>query len=126
MAIKLINALLTVLYGIGAALILYWLLNKLAELLPSRLEDRLKPYFYILPAYFAITLYLLYPAIQTVINSFQDRTSEEWVGVQNYVDLLSSSGFRDTLFNTLLWILVVPAATVVLGLAVLLAEHAIF
>ncbi len=118
MAIKLINALLTVLYGIGAALILYWLLNKLAELLPSRLEDRLKPYFYILPAYFAITLYLLYPAIQTVINSFQDRTSEEWVGVQNYVDLLSSSGFRDTLFNTLLWILVVPAATVVLGLAV--------
>ncbi len=118
MAIKLIIALLTVLYGIGAALILYWLLNKLAELLPSRLEDRLKPYFYILPAYFAITLYLLYPAIQTVINSFQDRTSEEWVGVQNYVDLLSSSGFRDTLFNTLLWILVVPAATVVLGLAV--------
>ncbi len=118
MAIKLINALLTVLYGIGAALILYWLLNKLAELLPSRLEDRLKPYFYILPAYFAITLYLLYPAIQTVINSFQDRASEEWVGAQNYVDLLSSSGFRDTLFNTLLWILVVPAATVVLGLAV--------
>jgi alpha-glucoside transport system permease protein len=118
MAIKLFNALLTVLYGVGAALILYWLLNKLAELLPGRLEDRLKPYFYILPAYFAITLYLLYPAIQTVINSFQDRTSEEWVGVQNYVDLLSSSGFRDTLFNTLLWILVVPAATVVLGLAV--------
>ncbi len=118
MAIKLINALLTVLYGIGAALILYWLLNKLAELLPSRLEDRLKPYFYILPAYFAITIYLLYPAIQTVINSFQDRASEEWVGVQNYADLLSSSGFRDTLFNTLLWILVVPAATVVLGLAV--------
>jgi alpha-glucoside transport system permease protein len=118
MAIKLFNALLTVLYGVGAALILYWLLNKLAELLPGRLEDRLKPYFYILPAYFAITLYLLYPAIQTVINSFQDRTSEEWVGAQNYVDLLSSSGFRDTLFNTLLWILVVPAATVVLGLAV--------
>ena len=118
MAIKLFNALLTVLYGIGAALILYWLLNKLAELMPSRLEDRIKPYFYILPAYLAITLYLLYPAIQTVINSFQDRASEEWVGFQNYVDLLTSSGFRDTLFNTLLWILVVPAATVVLGLAV--------
>ncbi len=118
MAIKLINALLTVLYGIGAALILYWLLNKVAELLPSKWEERLKPYFYILPAYFAITLYLLDPAIQTVINSFQDRASEEWVGVQNYADLLSSSGFRDTLFNTLLWILVVPAATVVLGLAV--------
>jgi alpha-glucoside transport system permease protein len=118
MLIKLINAVLTVLYGVGAALILYWVLNKLAELLPPKLEERLKPYFYILPAYLAITVYLLYPAVQTVINSFQDRASESWVGFQNYTDLLTSSGFRDTLFNTLLWMLVVPAGTVVLGLAV--------
>jgi alpha-glucoside transport system permease protein len=118
MLIKLFNALLTVLYGVGAALILYWLLNKLAELLPGKLEDRIKPFFYILPAYLAISIYLLYPAIQTVINSFQDSASENWVGLQNYKDLLSSSGFRDTLFNTLLWLLVVPAATVVIGLAV--------
>ena len=118
MWIKMFNALLTVLYGVGAALIIYWALNKLAELLPGKAEDRLKPYFYILPAYLAISVYLLYPAIQTVINSFQDRTSEEWVGFANYTDLLSSSAFRDTLFNTLLWMLVVPAATVVLGLAV--------
>jgi alpha-glucoside transport system permease protein len=118
MLIKLFNALLTVLYGVGAALILYWLLNKLAELLPAKLEHRIKPFFYILPAYFAISLYLLYPAIQTVINSFQDRASEEWVGLQNYTDLLSSDAFRDTLLNTLLWMIVVPAATVVIGLAV--------
>jgi alpha-glucoside transport system permease protein len=116
--IKLLNALLTVLYGIGAALILYWALNKLAELLPGKLEARLKPYLYILPAYFAISVYLLYPAIQTIINSFQDRASEEWVGLANYTDLLSSSNFRDTLFNTFLWILIVPAATVVIGLVV--------
>jgi alpha-glucoside transport system permease protein len=118
MTIKLLNAFLTVLYGVGAALILYWALNKLAELLPAKAEARVKPYFYILPAYFAISVYLLYPAIQTVINSFQDRASEEWVGLENYTDLLSSSNFRDTLFNTFLWILIVPAATVVIGLAV--------
>jgi alpha-glucoside transport system permease protein len=118
MLIKLINAVLTVAYGVGAALALYWLLNKLAELLPPKLEERLKPYFFILPAYLAITVYLLYPAIQTVINSFQDRASESWVGFQNYTELLTSSNFRDTLFNTLLWIAVVPAATVVVGLMV--------
>ena len=118
MTIKLLNALLTVVYGVGAALILYWALNKLAEVLPDKVEARIKPYFYILPAYFAISVYLLYPAIQTVLNSFQDRASEEWVGLQNYTDLLSSSNFRDTLFNTFLWILIVPAATVVIGLAV--------
>ena len=118
MLIKLINAVLTVGYGVGAALILYWVLNKLAELLPLKLEERLKPYLYILPAYLAISVYLLYPAIQTVINSFQDRASENWVGLQNYTELLTSSGFRDTLLNTALWILVVPTVTVVLGLAV--------
>jgi alpha-glucoside transport system permease protein len=118
MWIKMFNAVLTVLYGLGAALVIYWALNKLAELLPEKLEARLKPYFYILPAYLAITVYLLYPAIQTVINSFQDRASEEWVGLQNYTDLLTDPSFRDTLFNTLLWMLVVPAATVVIGLAV--------
>jgi alpha-glucoside transport system permease protein len=116
--IKLINAFLTVLYGVGAALLVYYVLNKLAELLPSKWEERLKPYFYILPAYLAITIYLLYPAIQSVINSFQDRASEEWVGFANYTDLLSSPAFRDTMFNTVLWMIVVPTLTVILGLAV--------
>ena len=40
------------------------------------------------------------------------------MGLSNYTDLLSSPNFRDTLFNTLLWILIVPAVTVVLGLTV--------
>lgn len=118
MLIKLINALLTVLYGIGGALILYYALNKLAEVLPAKMEERLKPYLFILPAYAAISLYLIYPGIQTVINSFQDETAESWVGFDNYVDLLTSSNFQNTVFNTLLWMAVVPAATVVLGLAV--------
>ncbi len=115
---KVLSAILTVAVGIGAALALYWLLNKLAELLPGHWEGRIKPYFYIAPAFLAVALYLIYPAIQTVVNSFQDRASEAWVGTENYSELLSSSPFRDTLFNTLLWILIVPAVTVVVGLAV--------
>ena len=94
-------------------------LNKIAELLPDKWEERLKPFLYILPAFAAIVVYLVYPAILTVINSFKDRSSTEWVGLQNYDDLLTDPGFQDTtLFNTLLWILIVPAATVILGLAV--------
>ena len=115
---KVVSALLTVAAGIGAALALYWLLNKLAELLPGRWEDRIMPYFFIAPAFLAVALYLIYPAIVTVLNSFQDRASEEWVGFENYSELLSSTPFQKTLFNTLLWILIVPATTVVVGLAV--------
>jgi alpha-glucoside transport system permease protein len=118
MTTKALSALLTVLAGVSAALVLYWLLNKIAELLPGRWEGRAKPYLYILPAYLAITIYLIYPAIQTVINSFKDPSSTEYVGFENYTNLLTSDPFLQTLFNTLLWILIVPAVTVALGLAI--------
>jgi len=115
---KVLTALITVLIGVGAAVVLYWALNRIAELLPSRLEGWLKPYLYILPAYAAIVFYLIYPAVQTVVYSFKNRTGKKWVGLDNFSNLLSNDHFRDTLINTLLWMLVVPAATVVLGLGV--------
>jgi alpha-glucoside transport system permease protein len=118
MVIKLINMLLTVVAGVAAALVLYWVLNKLAELLPGRWEERLKPYLFILPAILAVGLYVLYPALQTIEYSFANRDSTKFVGLQNYSKLLSSSGFQQTLLTTLLWLILAPLAAVVLGLLV--------
>src|SRR4051794_24161515 len=118
MVTKIVTAILTVIAGLGGALILYWLLNKLSEMLPGRWEDRIKPFFYILPALAAIGLYLVYPAYQTIVFSFANQDSTAWVGFKNYRDLLSSRDFHATLFNTLLWILVVPALTIIFGLIV--------
>ena len=115
---KLLTAVISIVAGIGASLVLYWVLNKLAELMPPKWEERVKPYFYILPAYAAVVIYLIYPTVQTVIQSFQDRASLNWIGFENYRLLLTSPPFQQTLLNTLLWIIVVPALTVVLGLAV--------
>src|SRR5689334_18776776 len=117
MLLKILNALITVGVGVAAAVVLYWVLNKLAELLPGRWEDRIKPFLYILPAYAALVFYLVYPAVQTLVFSFANATSTEWVGLDNYTRLLQSSGFQDTLLNTLLWMAVVPVFTVILGLA---------
>jgi alpha-glucoside transport system permease protein len=116
--IKTINAILTVLAGVGGALVLYWVLNKLVELLPGKWEDRVKPYFFIGPAFLAIALYLIYPTIQTVVYSFANADSTAFIGLRNFSDLLGSSDFRGTLFNTLLWIIFVPAITILLGLGV--------
>src|SRR4051794_11550320 len=118
LAAKAGTAIITVLIGVSAALVLFWLLNKLAEILPEKWESRLKPFLYILPAYVAITFYLVYPSIQTVIYSFKDSASQNWVGWQNYTSLLSNHGFQQTLLNTLLWMIVVPVVTVALGLGV--------
>jgi alpha-glucoside transport system permease protein len=116
--IKILNALIAVIGGVVGAIILYWLLNKLAELLPGRWEDRVKPYLLLLPALFAIGLYLVYPTIQTVVYSFANAGSTAFVGLSNYTNLLSSSSFQNTLFNTLLWVLVVPIVTIVVGLMI--------
>jgi len=116
--IKILNALIAVIGGVAGAIVLYWALNKLAEILPGRWEDRVKPYLFLLPAIAAIGLYLIYPTIQTVVYSFANAGSTEFVGLDNYGNLLTSSNFQNTLFNTLLWILVVPAGTIVLGLLI--------
>ena len=116
--IRLINALLAIVGGVGAALLLFWILNKLVEMLPGKWEERLKPWVFIGPAVAAIAFFLIYPAVRTFILSFANAQSTAWVGTENYTDLLSSSEFRNTLYNTLLWIAVVPAVTVALGLGV--------
>jgi alpha-glucoside transport system permease protein len=118
MAIQLINAIIAIVGGLAGALLLYFLLNKFAEVLPGRWEDRVKPYFYLLPAVAAIGLFLIYPAIQTIVYSFADRDSVSWVGFSNYTDLLTNPDFLQTLLNTVLWIIIVPAVTVALGLGV--------
>jgi alpha-glucoside transport system permease protein len=116
--IKILHALIAIVAGVACAMIVYYLLNKLAELLPGRWEDRLKPYLYLLPAFVAIGLTLIYPTIQTFVYSFANRQSTEFVGFSNYTELLGSKAFQNTLFNTLLWIIVVPAGTIILGLAI--------
>jgi alpha-glucoside transport system permease protein len=116
--IKILNALIAVVAGVAGAVVVYYLLNKLAELLPGRWEDRVKPYLFLLPALFMIGLYLIYPTIQTIQYSFANNRSTEYVGFENYTKLLGSSQFQNTLFNTLLWILVAPAATIAIGLAI--------
>jgi alpha-glucoside transport system permease protein len=118
MVIKVLNMILTVVAGVGAALVVYWILNKLAELLPGRWEHRVKPYLYILPAVAAIGLYIVYPAIQTVVYSFANATSTQFVGFKNYSKLLSSDGFQQTLLTTLVWLIVAPLAAVLIGLLV--------
>jgi alpha-glucoside transport system permease protein len=118
MWLKVLNTLVTVVGGIGAAVLVFWLLNKLAELLPGPWEHRIKPWLFILPAYLAITLYLIYPSILAIIASFQDAASEGWVGLDNYTALLTNNNFQSTIFNTILWIIIVPSVTIVLGLAI--------
>ncbi|MGO4596529.1 carbohydrate ABC transporter permease [Terrabacter sp. 2RAF25] len=118
MAIKVLNAVIAILGGIGGAIIIFWILNKLAESLKGRWEDRVKPWMFAGPAILAIAVYLIYPAIVTIQYSFANEDSTAYVGFKNYTDVLTDKTFLQVLFNNVLWIVIVPALTVVLGLGV--------
>jgi len=115
---KLGSASLAVIIGVVGAVALFWVLNKLVELLPGKWEDRVKPYALLLPVIAAISLMLLYPAILTINYSFLNADGTKSVGMANYTKLFSNSNFQQALLNNLLWLLIVPAVCVALGLFV--------
>jgi alpha-glucoside transport system permease protein len=116
--LKLINALLAIVAGVGGILLIYFLLNLLVERLPGKWEDRLKPYVFVGPALAVVGLFLVYPTVQTVFASFANRDTTAWVGLDNYLSLLRDENFYEVLINNLLWIIVVPAGSVIIGLLV--------
>jgi alpha-glucoside transport system permease protein len=116
--IKIINAILAIVGGVGAVLVLFWVFNWLVERLPTKSSDRLKPWVFVGPAVLLISLFLVYPAVRTIVLSFFNARSDTFVGLGNYGSLFSDPAFRQTLVNTLLWVLVVPVTCVVIGLLV--------
>lgn len=117
---KIVQALLAMVLGIGGAVLFFYCMNIFVEGLPGRLGQFLMPYAWILPGYFTIGLLLLYPAVQTVNYSFANEDSTAYVTpiYKNFQEVLSSEEFLRTIGNNLLWLLIVPATTVIIGLLV--------
>lgn len=115
---KVLYALGAVVVGVLGAIVLFWVLNKLCELLPKKWETRLKPYALLLPALLAITVFLIYPAVTTFYASTLNADSSESVGLRNYEKLFTNPLFLSALWNNVLWIIVAPAVIVAFGLIV--------
>ncbi len=104
--------------GVGGAALLFTFLNMFVEGLPRRLSAGVMPYAFLLPGLGLITLVLIYPTIQTVNYSFANSDSTAYVGFENYRAIFGDTEFRQSILNNVLWILVVPAITVVFGVIV--------
>jgi alpha-glucoside transport system permease protein len=116
--IRIINAVLAIVGGVGGIIVVFWGLNALTERLPVRMEHRLKPYVFIGPALAVLGVFLIYPAVRTIYISFLDNTSDSFVGMQNYTELAGDPTMRSLIINNVLWILVVPILSVAVGLLV--------
>jgi len=68
------------------------------------------------PAGALLVFGLIRPAIITIYQSFFDRTGANFVGFDNFAQLVSTNDLRQVLVNTIIWVLVVPIAATFLGL----------
>lgn len=112
---QLLQALLVVALAFVVLVTVYWVAEVSVERLGGR---RVMAFVYTGPALILVGLLLVYPALRTVLLSFQDRRSENWIGLANYEFLFTDSSMRVVLFNNGLWLLFVPTVSVVMGLLI--------
>ena len=78
--------------------------------------NAIRPWLFLGPAILLLGIYLVYPVFNSVLLSLRDSSGENWVGAGNYQWLLNDEKFRESFFNNMLWLVVVPAAATFFGL----------
>ena len=110
---KLLLAAIALLVGVGGIWLLFTGASAIVERFPPRIRDRVLPVVFIAPAVLLLGIYLVYPAIVTVIASFQDEagafTLANWAS-------LATPPFLEILRNNILWLVVGTSGSVGLGL----------
>jgi len=112
---KLLLAVIALLVGVGGIWLLFTSASTIVERFPPKLRDRVIPWVFIAPALVLLSIYLVYPAVATVIRSFFDQkgvfTLANW-------ESLGKGEFLEILRNNVIWLIVATAGSVGLGLLV--------
>ena len=115
---RLFNAIVVVV-GVPATLVGFILgIEWLLRFLPSRIQPRLRPWLWLLPALAFLCVFLVYPTIQTLIRSFYDKLGKAFIGLDNYTWFFGNSDASSSLINSLIWVILLPVLTVGLGLLI--------
>ncbi|WP_136443932.1 carbohydrate ABC transporter permease [Pacificoceanicola onchidii] len=71
-------------------------------------QQRLAPWLFLAPGIFMFAIYVIIPIFQSINISFYawDGLGEaEWVGAENYVELMDDEAFYTSLKNNVLWLI---------------------
>jgi len=110
---KLLLVAIALLVGVGGTWLLFTGVSAVVERFPPRIRDRVLPLVFIAPAVLLLTIYLVYPAVSTVIRSFEDDagafTMANWAS-------LATPPFLEIMRNNILWLVIGTSGSVGLGL----------
>jgi len=79
-------------------------------------RNRLIALLYLAPAGLLLSMFLVYPVLNTIYLSFLDNDSEQFVGWDNYVYLFTSPATLVVFRNNILWLVLFTGACLVIGL----------
>jgi alpha-glucoside transport system permease protein len=112
---KLILAAIALFVGVGGIWLLFTGASTLVERFPPKIRDRILPWVFVAPALVLLSIYLVYPAVATIIGSFQDKkgafTLANWAS-------LGTGPSLEILRNNVIWLVVATGGSVGLGLLV--------
>jgi alpha-glucoside transport system permease protein len=110
---------IAVVIGVPAVLVGYILaIEAILHRLPDRLQPRLRPWLWMLPALAFLVVFLVYPTIGTFIRSFQDKAGTHFIGLNNYGFFFGNADTLASLKNSFIWLVLLTLLTVGLGLLI--------
>lgn len=113
-----IVVLVAILWGVGGVTLLYFVMNWLIEKLPGEWKNRLQPFLFVGPALAILGWFLAIPTFRTLLLSFQDANSRNYIGLENYKFAFTDRVMLETFRNNLLWMVFGTFFTVALGLII--------
>ena len=103
--------------GVGGVFFLFWAMDQAVDALPERVREGTRPYLFVGPALVLLSVFLVYPVVNTVVVSLKDASSQDFVGLDNYRFVFTDESMLRSIRNTLGWIVLVPLVAVSIGLA---------
>jgi alpha-glucoside transport system permease protein len=117
-ASRILIAIVALIVGVFGVWLIYIGTDMVVSLLPARMRERVRPFVFVGPAIVVLTIYVVWPAVNTLYLSFLDAKADAFVGVENYVFAFTDPKMLIVLRNNLLWLIFVTAFAVGLGLII--------
>jgi len=129
---QLLNAGFAIVIAVAGAIAYFWGSNWLldrflvsSESMPvdqvtrrDAIRSQIRPWLFLAPALLFLSVYLVYPVIETVRLSFYDNAGVNFRGLGNYLWAIGDENFQQSIFNNILWLLIVPFFSTAFGLII--------
>ncbi len=124
---KIAVGVIAIVWGVGGVALLFTTANLFVESLGQKWRAAIQPYIFVGPAVILLVYFLALPTVRTFWISLFDAQDVNFVGLQNYVAVFTTSAMFTAFRNNLLWILFGASFVVVAGLLIaVLADRSRF